>query len=100
MIPVSSSIQFDAPRGDERQKLAEAATRFEAIFARQMLAAARKAGFGDELFGSAGGDTFRQMMDERFADLMAESGTLGFGKSIEAQLSGHLGPATGEETKG
>ena len=92
MIAVTSSFQLGASSTDERQKLAEAATRFEAIFARQMLSAARKAGFGDDLLGGQGVDTFNQMMDERFADIMAQSGALGFGKSIEAQLAGHLGP--------
>lgn len=93
MIEISSSIPLNA-RADDRQRLAEAATRFEAIFARHMLASARKAGFGDEMFGNQGTDTFRQMMDERFADLLAESGTLGFGKSIEAQLAARLGTGT------
>lgn len=84
-----------APRTDDRQRLAEAATKFEAIFARQMLASARKAGFDDGgLFSSQGSDTFREMMDERFADILAGSGALGFGKKIETELAGRLGPAT------
>ena len=92
MIGVQTSFSL-GPRTDDRQRLGEAATRFEAIFARQMLASARKAGFDDGgLFSSQGTDTFRQMMDERFADILAESGSLGFGKTIEAQLTAHLAP--------
>ncbi len=92
MIPINTSFSL-GPRVDDRQKLAEAATRFEAIFARQMLASARKAGFDDGgLFSSQANDTFKQMMDERFADILAESGALGFGKTIEAQLSAQIGP--------
>ena len=97
MIAITSSFQLNAPRADERERLSEAATKFEAIFARQMLASARKASFGDELFGSQGMDTFRQMMDERFADILADSGSLGFGKTIEAQLAAHMG-GSGAET--
>ena len=52
-----------------------------------------------DLFGSQGTDTFHQMMDERFADIMADSGALGFGKSIEAQLAAHLAPNPGHEAK-
>jgi len=89
MIPVSSSFDINA-RPDERQKLAQASKQFEAIFARQMLSSARKAGFGDDLFGGEGTDTFRQMMDERFADILADSGALGLGKSVEAQLATHM----------
>lgn len=92
MIEITSSFQLSS-RPDERQRLSEAATRFEAIFARQMLAAARQAGFGDDLMGSQSSDTFHQMMDDRFADILAEAGALGFGKSIEAQLSTHLDSA-------
>ena len=70
-----------------------------------MLSSARKAGFDDGgLFSSQGSDTFNQMMDERFADILAQSGALGFGKSIEQQLASKVSaPAadaaskTGEE---
>lgn len=98
MMEITSSFQLGA-RPDERQRLSEAATRFEAIFARQMLASARQAGFGDDLFGGQGSDTFRQMMDERFADILADSGALGFGKTIEAQLAARL-DVTSQDTAG
>lgn len=91
MIAITSSFQLAPDRAEDRQKLADAAKRFEAIFARQMLASARQAGFGDSLFASQANDTFRQMMDDRFADILAESGALGLGKSIETQLARHLG---------
>lgn len=91
MIELDPRFSLTAPP-DARARLAEAATRFEAIFARQMLAAARKAGFGDSLFGGQGEATFRQMLDERFADTMAQRGALGLAKSIEAQLARHLAP--------
>lgn len=91
MIPVQTSFSL-APRTDDRQRLVDAATKFEAIFARHMLAAARQAKFDDGgLFSSQANDTFRQMMDERFADILAESGALGFGKTIEKQLAAQAG---------
>lgn len=96
MIAISSSFQLTPDKAGDRQKLAEAAKRFEAIFARQMLASARQASFGDSLFASQANDTFRQMMDERFADILADSGSLGLGKSIEAQLARHLGMEEGQ----
>jgi flagellar protein FlgJ len=90
MISITSSLPL-TPKSDDRQALAKAATRFEAIFARQMLSSARQAGFGDSLFSSQANDTFRQMLDERFADIMADSGALGLGKTIEAQLAQKIG---------
>ena len=54
---------------------------------RQMLAEARKSHFGGEdLLGGQGMDTFRQMQDERFADIAAERGSFGLAKMIAAQM--------------
>lgn len=76
---------------DEKARLQQASEAFEAIFVRQMLAAASKADFGgDDLFGSAGQDTFREMRDAQFAEIAARSGSLGIAESIAAQLSQHL----------
>lgn len=75
----------------DREKLSATAKQFEAIFMRQMLAAARKADFGgDELLGGQSLDTFRQMQDDHFADVVAQTGTLGFAAKIEAQLARYL----------
>lgn len=73
----------------DREKVAGVARQFEAIFVRQMLASARKADLGgDDLFGSGGAiDTFREMQDSQFADIMANKGTLGLAKQIEVHLA-------------
>lgn len=73
--------------GTTREQLSGAAKQFEAIFVRQMLSAARKANFGDELFSSQATDTFRQMQDERFADIASDTGAFGMAKMIEAHLA-------------
>ena len=83
-----------------RAKLGGAAKEFEAIFVRQMLASARKASFGDELFGSSATDTFRDMQDSQYADLTAKSGTLGLAKQIEAHLAKFVGTAAKPEPTG
>ncbi len=88
--PVSSaSLPVPVP---EREKLAEVSKQFEAIFVRQMLAEARKSHFGgQDLLGGQGMDTFRQMQDERFADIAAQRGSFGLAKMIEAQLARQIG---------
>jgi flagellar protein FlgJ len=99
MIALDTSFSLTA-RTDTREKLADASIKFEAIFARQMLASARKAKIDDGgLFSSQANDTFNQMMDERFADILAKSGALGFGKSIETQLASQVAPAADAATK-
>jgi flagellar protein FlgJ len=93
--PAPPASTSPAPQGasakqGERAKLKEAAKQFEAIFIRQMLAAARKTSFDDGLFDGQGMDTFRQMQDERFADIASQTGALGLASMIEAQLARHL----------
>jgi len=84
----SSSALPSAATGNQGEQLREAAQQFEAIFLRQLLSAAKAADFGgDDLFGSAGEDTFRDMRDSHFADLATKTGMIGLATSIEAQLS-------------
>ncbi|MCK9541968.1 MAG: rod-binding protein [Novosphingobium sp.] len=88
MTPVSSLAAIRSQAPSEHEKLADAARRFEAIFVRQMLAAARKTSFDEEgLFSGEAMNAFRQMQDERFADIAAERGSFGLGRMIEAHLA-------------
>lgn len=97
MNPVSAPLlpsgSLRSSHGPDRARLAAAARQFEAIFVRQMLSQARNAGFGDDLFGGQGSETFRAMQDDHFADLAAQRGALGLAAQIEAQLARHLGAA-------
>lgn len=78
-------------KAPDAQGIKEAAQKFEAIFIRQMLAAARSTDFGGEkLLDGPGLKQFNAMQDENFADIMAKNGGLGFAKIIEAQLSARL----------
>ena len=94
MNPVSSPMLatggLSGSHGSNRAQLAKAAQQFEAIFVRQMLAAARKSSFGGDILSGQGLDTFRQMQDEHFADLAAQQDSFGLGKMIEAHLAAQL----------
>ncbi len=96
MSPLSAPAlppgSLPASHGTGRAELAEAGRQFEAIFVRQMLAAARKAGFGDPLLGGQGLETFRTMQDERFAEIAANSGAFGLGAMIERHLAAQVAP--------
>jgi peptidoglycan hydrolase FlgJ len=94
MNPVLTPISAATPKApDPREKLSVAAKHFEAIFVRQMLSEARKTHFGGDLLGGQAKNTFRQMQDERFADIAAERGAFGLAKMIEAQLARTIEPA-------
>ncbi len=97
MSSVSPTSAAAATPTPERAKLREAAQGFEAIFVRQMLAAARSTSFGNEMFKEQGSETFTQMRDERFADIAAKSGAFGLAKQLEIQLAKTL-PATPAST--
>jgi flagellar protein FlgJ len=90
--PLLATGSLPQSHGTNRASLAKAAQQFEAIFVRQMLAAARKSEFGGELLGGQGLDTFRQMQDEHFADLAAKQGSFGLGKMIETHLAAQVSP--------
>ena len=104
LAPMAGTAAADTPATAESKKLSGVAKQFEAIFLRQMLASARKTNFAgdDNVFSGKGLDTFRQMQDERFADIASETGSFGLGKMIEthlakfAQAAGAGSAATGQ----
>ena len=93
--PLLATGSLSQERGTPRAQLAAAAKQFEAIFVRQMLAAARKTDFGGDVLGGQGLDTFRTMQDEHFADVAADTGAFGLAKMIERQLAAQLGGGGG-----
>lgn len=100
ILPTMPGLDAGAQATD-REKLHATAKQFEAIFMRQMLAAARKTDFGGgDIFGSQAMDTFRQLQDEHFADVTAESGTLGLATIIEAQMARYLPAETAPAPSG
>lgn len=88
--PAAVTGTLSASHGTERAQLAQVAKQFEAIFVRQMLAAARKADFGGDMLGSDSLQTFQTMQDEHFADIASDTGAFGLAKMIEKQLGAQL----------
>lgn len=84
-----------SPRPTKAQ-IHEAAQKFEALMLKQMLAQARKVDFGNTLFDQKAAENFRDMQDSKMADTMAQRGTLGFARMIEAQLARQSGAGNGE----
>jgi flagellar protein FlgJ len=72
-------------------QIKKTAQQFEAIFVRQMLAAAHKSSFEDSETssagtGSQGENSFTDMQDARFADIASQKGAFGLAHMIEKQL--------------
>lgn len=71
---------------DKQAELRKAAESFEAVFLRQMIGAMRSATTGDTLLGSSASDQFRDMMDARIADDMADKHSFGIAEMVLKQF--------------
>lgn len=91
MSTVAPTASAPPPLSPERAALRQAARQFEAIFVRQMLAAARTTKLGEGIGDSEATEQFRSMQDEHFAQIAADQGMLGLGDAIERQLSARAG---------
>src|SRR3954471_16246775 len=74
-------------RADDPKALHEVARQFESIFTKMMLDSARKASFGDSLFGSDQGDMYQDMMDDQLSVEMSQGKGLGLADMLIRQLS-------------
>ena len=84
VVPKTKGVSEDA-------KLREAANEFEAIFIQQMLKSMRKTSLESDLLPKSEGEKiFRSMLDEQYAKLSANSGSLGLGQMIYQQLKSNL----------
>jgi peptidoglycan hydrolase FlgJ len=82
--------QGSAPADKREAELRKAAEAFEAVFLRQVIGSMRQAKLGDDLFGSAATDQFRDMADARLADSMAGQGSFGIADLLMQQFKGRM----------
>lgn len=85
---ISSSAPTTGVGPDNQAQLRQAAEAFEAVFLRQVIGSMRAAKLGDDLFGSAAADQFRDIADGRLADSMAHQGSFGIAEMLLQQF-GH-----------
>jgi flagellar protein FlgJ len=86
--PTSTSVATAAagPSDAKQAELRKAAEAFEAVFLRQLIGSMRQAKLGNELFGSAATDQFRELADGRLADDMAKQGSFGIAELLLQQF--------------
>ncbi|WP_404373009.1 rod-binding protein [Sphingomonas sp. MMS24-J45] len=84
----TSGINLDTSRLQNRANLEAAGKKFEAVFTGMMVKAMRSTHLAeDDLFGSKGLDTFKEMQDTQFAQGMADHAPLGIGKAMTEFLA-------------
>lgn len=79
-----------SPRPGEGKALTDAARGVEAMFLRQVLAAARSASFADKddpLSGGEAAATFAEMRDAKFAEIASQTDMIGLSATLAKQLS-------------
>jgi len=86
-LDAAGGIGTDTRRLASKANLDKAGQQFEAVFMRMMLKSMRQPHLAQDLFGSKAGDTFREMQDGRFADLLAGAQPMGIGKAVSAFLA-------------
>jgi peptidoglycan hydrolase FlgJ len=92
--PITSAATPAATGTDRNQaQLRQAAEAFEAVFLRQVIGSMRQAKLGEDLFGSAATDQFRDMADGRLADDMAQRGSFGIAQLLLQQFGHHAAAA-------
>lgn len=84
LVKQADAIQKVAPK---LEKLKKSAQGVEAMFVKDLLSAMRKSVPETSGQSGYGGDVFKDMFDQAFADAMGQSGSLGIGKMIYATLA-------------
>ncbi|MFM9827191.1 MAG: rod-binding protein [Sphingomonas sp.] len=83
----AANVSKDTSRLSTRANLEAAGTKFEAVFTHMMLKSMRSVHLADDIFSSQATDTFREMQDQKTAQIMAEHHPLGIGKAMVDFLS-------------
>lgn len=94
MTPAPIDRLGAAPPRDEHAALRQACRQLQGSFTRQLVAAMRATVHADGALQPAPGqELFTSLLDDRFADLIAEHSAGGLGEALYRQLSRHLPPA-------
>lgn len=78
----AADVSKDTSRLATRANLEAAGDKFEAVFTQMMLKSMRSVHLADDIFSSQAIDTFRDMQDQKTAQVMAEHHPLGLGKAV------------------
>ena len=72
------------------QELKDVAEQFEAIFVHQMLKQARQGKLAEGLFSSEAQDTFKNMIDMEYSQILSKKNNFGIAEALIKQFQPHL----------
>ena len=72
------------------QDLKNVAEQFESIFVHQMLKQARQSKLADGIFNSEAQDTFNNLLDSEYSQILSKKNNFGIAEGLIRQLGSHL----------
>ena len=92
-MPSISDINGDkavAALSEKKQELKDVADQFEAIFLNFFLKTARQAKLADDPLANSASDTYRDMLDQQYANSLSGSMDLGIAEGLMRQFGKHV----------
>ena len=86
-VQAKSSIDIS---GNEKTDLKNVAEKFEAIFVYQMLKQARQSKLAEGMFNSEAQDTFNNMLDQEYSQILSKKNNFGIAEGLIKQFSSHV----------
>ena len=86
-VQAKSSIDI---KGNEKTDLKDVAEKFEAIFVYQMLKQARQSKLAEGMFNSEAQDTFNNMLDQEYSQILSKKNNFGIAEGLIKQFSSHV----------
>ena len=91
---LASKIVHDKQSTDiknkNNQELKDVAEQFEAIFVHQMLKQARQSKLAEGIFSSEAQDTFNNMLDQEYSQILSKKNNFGIAEGLIRQFGSHL----------
>jgi peptidoglycan hydrolase FlgJ len=77
-------------KNKKNQELENVAEQFEAIFVHQMLKQARQSKLAEGIFNSEAQDTFNNMLDQEYSQILSKKNNFGIAEGLIRQFGSHL----------
>ena len=78
--------------GNKNKELRDVAEQFESIFIHQMLKQARQSKLAEGIFNSEAQDTFNNMLDMEYSEILSKKNNFGIAEALIKQFQPHLYP--------
>jgi len=92
----ASEKNLSSLQNKNNQDLESVADQFESIFVYQMLKQARQSKLADGIFSSEAQDTFNNMLDIEYSQILSNKNNFGIANALIEQFQPHVDPKKGK----